>query len=209
MKSPDRKNWSPRARLAAVLGALAFFAAPAAVAETLYVTDILRLGLHEAADTSDRPFRVLVSGDALEVIERSQFYARVRTTDGDEGYVKVSYLVDEKPAKTQMTDLTNERDRLSAEVAELSARMLEQESDLASLRSDRASLEQNAVTVANELAELRTSNSELTETVAADRHSVPLRWLLAVTAVTLVGGFAGGWWWTDSRQRARHGGFRI
>ena len=33
-----------------------------AAAETGYVTDRLMLGLHEAADTSDRPFRSLESG---------------------------------------------------------------------------------------------------------------------------------------------------
>ena len=177
--------------------------------ETLYVTDILRLGLHEASDTSDRPFRVLASGDALEVIERSQFYARVRTTDGVEGFVKVSYLVDEKPARSRLGELTQERDRLSAELAGLRTRIENQDLELTNLRGDRDSLEQNARTVAGELAMLRQSNDELSAKVSANKLSVPLPWLLVVAAVMLVGGFAGGWWWTDARQRARHGGFRI
>ncbi len=196
-----------RASAAALL--VAVTCSPAAVAETLYVTDILRLGLHESSDTSDRPFRVLVSGDALEVIERSQFYARVRTADGDEGFVKVSYLVDEKPAKTMMTDLTNERDRLAAETAELRARLEDQNGELASLRADRDDLERNAETVANELSLLRTTNDSLAAQVSANRLSVPIHWLLAIAAAMLVGGFVGGWYWTDARQRARHGGFRI
>ena len=37
-----------------------------ASAETAYVTDILRLGFHQAEDTSDRPFRTLLSGTELE-----------------------------------------------------------------------------------------------------------------------------------------------
>jgi hypothetical protein len=37
-------------------------------AETAYVTDMLRLGIHNASDTSDRPFDNLVSGTALEVL---------------------------------------------------------------------------------------------------------------------------------------------
>lgn len=195
--------------LAALVAFGAVWPAASAVAETLYVTDILRLGLHAASDTSDRPFRVLVSGDALEVIERSQFYARVRTEDGTEGYVKVSYLVDDKPAKTMLGELTDERDRLAAEVAGLSTRIDDQDLELTNLRGDRDSLEQNAQKVAEELAALRTSNAELSGIVAANRLSVPLPWLLVVAAVMLVGGFVGGWWWTDARQRARHGGFRI
>ena len=53
-----------------------------ATAETMYVTDQLRLGLHRAEDTGDRPYRTLTSGAALDVIERNRFYAHVKTTDG-------------------------------------------------------------------------------------------------------------------------------
>ena len=37
----------------------------AVVADTVYVTDNLRLGLYEAPDTSGRPFRMLESGQAM------------------------------------------------------------------------------------------------------------------------------------------------
>ena len=46
------------------------------------------------SDTSERPFENLVSGTALEVLERTSNYARVRTPDGQEGWVKSDYLVD-------------------------------------------------------------------------------------------------------------------
>ena len=64
-----------------------------AAAETAYVTDSLRLGLHHAEDTSDSPFQNLVSGAALEVLERTPSYAHVRTAEGQEGWVKSAYLV--------------------------------------------------------------------------------------------------------------------
>ena len=47
----------------------------AAFAETAYITDNLRLGLHQAADTSDRAFRTLESGQELEIISRNRNYA--------------------------------------------------------------------------------------------------------------------------------------
>ena len=73
---------------------------PALVAaETAYVTDNLRLGLHAAEDTSDRAFRFLESGQAMEVLSRNRNYANVRLPDGTEGWVKSAYLVEEKPAK--------------------------------------------------------------------------------------------------------------
>jgi hypothetical protein len=51
------------------------------LAETAYVTDNLRLGLHQAPDTSDRAFRTLDSGQELEIISRDRNYAQVRLPD--------------------------------------------------------------------------------------------------------------------------------
>ena len=70
-----------------------------AAAETGYVTDRLMLGLHQAADTSDRPFRSLESGTEFEILSRDRLYAHVRLADGTEGYVKAAYVVYEPPAK--------------------------------------------------------------------------------------------------------------
>ena len=70
-----------------------------AAAETAYVTDTLRLGLHQAADTSDRAFRSLESGQEFEVLSRSRLYAHIQLPDGTQGYVKAAYVVSEKPAR--------------------------------------------------------------------------------------------------------------
>ena len=101
-----------------VLGAIALLPLLAA-AETAYVTDNLRLGLHQAADTSDRAFRTLDSGQELEILTRDRNYAHVSLPDGVRGYVKAAYLVDEKPAKLIVAETQAELDRLRAELAQL------------------------------------------------------------------------------------------
>ena len=53
-----------------------------AMAETAYVTDNLRLGIHQAEDTSDRAFRMLESGQPLEVLYRDGSYAAVQLPSG-------------------------------------------------------------------------------------------------------------------------------
>jgi len=90
-----------------------------AAAETAYVTDNLRLGLHQAADTSDRAFRTLDSGQELEILTRDRNYAHVALPDGVQGYVKAAYLVDDKPAKLIVEETQAEVDRLRAELEEL------------------------------------------------------------------------------------------
>ena len=66
-----------------------------ALGATVYVTDNLRLGLHQAPDTSDRAFRYMDSGQEMEVLTRDRNYANVRLPDATEGWVKAAYLVDD------------------------------------------------------------------------------------------------------------------
>ena len=93
----------------------------AAFAETAYVTDTLRLGLHQAADTSDRPFRNLESGQVMEVLSRTQYYANIQLPDGTRGYVKAGFLVSEKPAKLVVAETQAEIERLTRENMEYKA----------------------------------------------------------------------------------------
>lgn len=182
---------------------------PLTVAETLYVTDILRLGMYPSPDTNDNPVRVLTSGDALEILERTGSYVRVRTEIGDEGWVKTSYLVEEIPSKTQLAELTVATEQLRSQVAQLEAGLSERDAELASVRLERDQLAQSTASVRAEADDLRGKNAELTQQIDNAGISVQLHWLALALVAMLVSGFIGGWWWTDARQRARHGGYRI
>ena len=86
-----------------------------------YVTDKLRLGLHQSSDTSDPAFRTLESGQSLEIISRDRNYANVRLPDGVEGYVKVAFLVFEKPAKLIVAEIEAEKEALQKELEDTKA----------------------------------------------------------------------------------------
>ena len=66
---------------AIIMGVAMLLAGVCAWAETAYVTDNLRLGLHQAADTSDRSFRTLDSGQQIEILNRDRNYAHVQLPD--------------------------------------------------------------------------------------------------------------------------------
>jgi hypothetical protein len=191
-----RSSW-----FAILLGAVA----TPALGEVAYVTDSLRLGIHAAADTGDRAFDSLVSGTAVEVLERSPNYARVRLGDGREGWVKATYLVTAKPA--------------AARIAELEAELMAAQTALAAARNAQASLERELSALTNDtgsvqalresVARLEGENRVYGERLASYRTTLPLGWVLLAVALTGAAGFGGGLWWLDSAIRRRHGGFRV
>jgi len=180
-----------------------------ATAETAYVTDNLRLGLHTAEDTSDRAFRYLESGQAMEILTRDRNYANVRLPDGTEGWVKSAYLVDEKPAKLIVAETSEERDRLALELEEAKAAFAEPAATIDELRGQSAQLSAELDNAKAEIDALREENASIQGLKEQYRGSVPLAWVGGVIALCLVVGFLVGLWWVDHRSRRRHGGIRI
>jgi SH3 domain protein len=181
----------------------------AALAETAYVTDTLRLGMHEAADTSDRPFRNLESGQALEVLSRSQYYAHVELPDGTQGYVKAAFLVDDKPAKLIVNETQAEVERLTAELDELREAYAAPAATIDSLRAENTDLEARLVASEATAKQLQEENTALREDQARDQILVPLSWVGGVAIACLVAGLLVAFRWMDYRSRKRHGGVRI
>ena len=180
-----------------------------AAAETAYVTDNLRLGLHTAEDTSDRAFRFLESGQAMEILTRDRNYANVRLPDGTEGWVKSAYLVDEKPAKLIVAETIEERDRIARELEEAKAAFAEPAATIDDLRGQSARLSTELDGARAEIDALRAENASIQGLKEQYRGSVPLTWVAGVIALCLVVGFLVGLWWVDHRSRKRHGGIRI
>ena len=191
--------------LCAILLLLPLFAA----AQTAYVTDNLRLGLHQAEDTSDRAFRMLESGQALEILSRDRNYANVQLPDGVQGYVKAAYLVDEKPAKLIVAETMAERDALVAELEETRQAFAGPAATIEGLRNEALELQAKLDGAESQIVELQDENASIQGMKERYKGSLPLRWVAGATAVCLVGGFLLGLWWVDHQSRKRHGGIRI
>lgn len=183
--------------------------APASYAQTAYVTDTLRLGIHRAADTSDRAFQMLESGQQMEILERNRNYARVRLPDGTEGYVKAAYLVDDKPAKLIVTEAQAEAERLRQQLSDLQASFAQPAATIAALEEKLAANDVALKSSEQQIAELSKENEQFVDRFEQYKSSLPLTWVGGAIAVCLLAGFIGGLWWTDYRSRRRHGGFRI
>ena len=180
-----------------------------AVAETAYVTDNLRLGLHQAEDTSDRAFRFLDSGQPMEILIPGGNYANVRLPDGTEGWVKSAYLVDEKPAKLIVAETIAERDALAAEFEQARQAFAAPAATIDGLKNDAAELTSELESAKVQVTELQTEVESIRGMKERYRGSVPLNWVGGAILVCLIAGFLGGLKWVDYRSRKRHGGIRI
>lgn len=181
----------------------------AVAAETAYVTDTLQLGLHQAQDTSDRPFRNLDSGQEMEVLSRTTYYANVQLPDGTQGYVKAGFLVTDKPAKLIVAETQAESDRLKQELEELRQSFAAPAATIDTLKQRSTDLQARLDASEAAAADLGEENSSLRNRQSQYKNSLPLQWVGGAVLACLVGGFLFGLWWVDHRSRKRHGGIRI
>lgn len=181
----------------------------AALAETGYVTDNLRLGLHQAADTSDRAFRTLESGQEVEILSRTRNYAHVQLPDGVQGYLKAAYLVFEKPAKLIVTETRAENEKLVQELADTKLAFAGPAATIDALENEvvrhKTALDESTVQV----EALTRENDKFRTRHSSYRYSMPFKWVAGALGVCLLVGFLLGLWLVDYRSRRRHGGIRI
>ncbi|MDG2377122.1 MAG: TIGR04211 family SH3 domain-containing protein [Woeseiaceae bacterium] len=192
-----------------LLAALLLQAPVQAQTETAYVTDNLRLGVHQASDTSDRPFRTLESGEPMDIISRNRNYANVRLSDGVEGYVKATYLVFEKPAKLIVAETETEKVALQKELEGMKAAFAAPAATIMSLEQQLAESQAATETRAAQMSELSVQVDEFRGRQDQFKYSLPITWVGGAMFLCLLAGFLAGLWWVDHASRKRHGGIRI
>ena len=146
-------------------------------AETAYVTDNLRLGLHRAEDTSDRAFRTLESGQALEILSRNRNYAQVQLPDGARGYVKAAYLVSDKPARLIVAETQAEAERLARELEEARQAFAAPAAAIDALEQQSAALESELDDSRSRIADLEAKNTDYERRQRQYQRSLPFTWV--------------------------------
>lgn len=142
-------------RAALVLLMAAWFALPAS-AETVYIHDILRVGIRTQANSSESPITVVTSGTELSVLERDGGYMRVRTPSGVEGWINSDYTTNELPARMRLERVEKERDALKADLAKARATQNAESSQAEQLSARIDSLQQDNQRLQQSVTELTT-----------------------------------------------------
>ncbi len=142
-----------------ILFALMFAVAAAAMAETNYVDDTLVITLRTGQGNAYQILRTLNSGTALEVLEREDKYARVRTEDGTEGWVLAQYLIPQPIARDRLAQAEQKLSRFSEENQQL-------KKELAALKTEKRTVEGEHKQIAGTAEKLQAELERL-KTVAA------------------------------------------
>lgn len=96
-----------------------FFIAANAQAEVVYVTDRLLVLLRSEQGGGEKIAK-LFSDTPLQLLEKSGRYLKVRTEDGNEGWVEEQYTTTDPPKQTIIDSLEAEIKRLEANLTQLS-----------------------------------------------------------------------------------------
>ncbi len=177
--------------------------AEAVMAEQVYVSDTLRVGVRPEPDNRTSPVDVVLSGMRLEVLERREGYLRVRTEKGTTGWVREAYVVASPPATVRLQTLQTEQ-------AALARRLAEAEAAAQALEKANRQLVRRVDDLTAERSRLIREQARLQAAVPEPRpfSATWMWWLLGIAAVATAGFFTGISWYRQSVMR-RLGGLRV
>lgn len=177
------------------------FLAPA-MAETVYISDVLRVGVRAEPNSSDVPVTVVTSGAELQVLERQAGHLRVRTANGIEGWISEVYATGELPARLRLERVEKERERLQAELARLRSSSSESGEQVAQLTARIEVLQA-------ENAQLQARAAELDAQLRREKGGYAwIYYTLALIALFFLGAYLGVRW-DKERVAQRFGGLEL
>ena len=194
------------------------------LAETMYVTDVLKLTLRSGPSTEHKILSVVESGQQVEMLEPGEDWSLVRAANGKEGYVLTRYLLPDPTHNVRLEQLQNkhtalmqqaatlleENTRLKEENQELKSTLDGSEKTLKKLRVDYEKLKAGSAeyielkekykTASGQLAEQTKRAEALDEELRSIEINQYIKWFLAGSGVLLVGFIVG---YSARRQRRR------
>lgn len=193
---------------------LTFFSA-AGFAETMYVSDTLKVTVRSGPGTEYKILDIAESGDRVEILETGDDWTLVKLASGKEGYVTTRYLVPgptyairfeqlqtkHKALTQQAAALLEENTQLKQENKQLTAALSGNEKTLKQLQADYQELKTGSAEFLSLKSKFKQVNEQLaTQTQKADNLDKELskvelnqyiKWFLAGSGVLLVGFIVG------------------
>ncbi|MFV2060188.1 MAG: TIGR04211 family SH3 domain-containing protein [Gammaproteobacteria bacterium] len=171
-------------------------------AETVYVSDNLRVGVRPSPDSSIAPINVVTSGMHLTVIESEDGYIKIRTESGITGWVKEVYMTKEIPVREKFNTLNIQYEKQNTTISELNQAIDKLSnikvaliSDLDKVRTDKSELELKLARILEEKYVDDLGNSQ--------------NFLIIYAVIIFVTAFLIGMYWYRFLVTRRLGGLRL
>lgn len=176
---------------------------------SMYVTDKLQVTVRSGPSVENKVIHVVNSGDRVETLSPVEDgWVKVRTDDGNEGWMIARYLQEEMPALvkikkmdpenktllTRLEELTQENQELKNSLGKAQGRVAELEAAYAKLEKDSAdvlALRNAHKQLQEDYAGQREQLKNLSTEVESLRLSGNLKWFLAGAGVLLAGWLIG------------------
>ena len=185
-------------------------------ASTIYVTDSLQLKLRVTASTDGDVVTTLHSGQKLNLLEQQKKFSKVKTEDGQIGWVQSWFLTEETPATYLVNQLTKEKEVLENKLATASNKL--KNFDSATAR-ENTSLKKSVDTLSNKINRLTKEQDTLSKKLAAQdselaKYRIAQQYdLRLIITVFFLVAFTIGIWaahvWNRTRERKRLCGYRL
>jgi SH3 domain protein len=169
-------------------------------ADTVYVSDNLRVGVRPEPDSGYTPVGVVLTGMKLEVLDSQKGFLKIRTAQGLTGWIKDIYVVEKAPAIIKLKHLQKRHKQATAQLNEMQGtiKALENANSVLNNKVDQLKQERSRL----QLLQAKSISSQHQET------STWYWWLIAL-AVVIASGFVGGIQWNRYQAMKRLGGLRV
>lgn len=193
-------------------------------AETMYISDNLRITLRSGPSTENKILAVLESGQSVDVVKKGDEWSQVKTADGKDGWALSRYLAPEPTHRLRLEHLQSKHKNLMAQAASLieennrlkaenekfrtqfettQQQLQKTNTEFKTLKSEASefiTLKANYERVTSQLAEQTEKAQKLEEQVSKMEMNYTIKWFLAGSAVLIVGFLIG---FSTKRQRRR------
>jgi SH3 domain protein len=207
-----------------LIGICLTFISATGFAESMYVSDVLKVTVRSGPSTEYKILDIAESGDRVEVLETGEEWTLVKLSNGKEGYITSRYLmpgptsslrleqlqVKQKALTQQAAALLEENTKLREENKKLKSALSGSEQSLKKLDADYSELKAGSAEfltlktkfkkVSEQLAEQTKRADKLDKDLGKVELNQYIKWFLAGSGVLLVGFIVG---FSARRQRRR------
>lgn len=192
----------------AILYLLVILVTPSlAWAETIFVTDQVRVTVYSGPDKSESALGEIRTGNKVELLERQATYSKIRF-NALQGWVESKYLRKVMPATVKLKEASKELNDVKLELRNLADKAMIMEKQLGTVNQQRDFAHQTQAAREETEEKLREALASAETRAKMAEAGISIGWIVACIVMLAIG-IAAGIWWDREQNRKKLGGMHI